>query len=459
CFAAFDAEHVAIVSTMWAYHCQVTFTDNGGTTWTELEQYLPWNQYALCYTDDHSLIAGGTLGMLFNSNDGGYNWNVLNQRQIENSVLDVQFVTNTTGFLLSESYGGGVPGQVLYKTTNGGLNWNPVSESGHVYFLDSLTGFMIQGSYFQKTTDGGNSWQFVTEIENITSNFSDIKFYDQMRGMIAGEEILMCTTDGGLTWQDISPGIHNYNDIEYKTADLVYVTLSDYQNSVILSTPDHGTSWQQINAGEYGNANDLLLLNNDTAFLVCSYPAILRSTDACLTWQPMVINSTEQINYNSISFPDDLNGYVVGSGENYGGNILLKTMDGGLTWNPIESFVTSGLTQVHFFNNDTGLIFGKNGVVLSTSTGGIVSTANVEPPKAEPMLFSPNPFTTELHINNSQYSPSMIVITDVTGRRVLSKTISGESHSIDTSSLKPGIYTITFFENEKRISASKGIRL
>jgi len=459
CLASYDADHVAFISSTWMYHCKITFTDNGGLTWTEQEeQSLHWYHYALCYTDDHSLIAGGTMGKLSNSVDGGYNWSIINQRQIQNDVLDVQFVTNTTGYLLSESYGGGVPIKVLYKTTNGGLNWNWMSNGGHVYFLDSLNGFMISGSYFEKTTDGGNSWQLVSEIEEVEFlDISDMKFYNQMRGMIAAEETLIRTSDGGLTWQDISPGTHNYGEIEYKTADMVFVTLN---NSIILKTPDHGISWQQINVGDFGAANDLLLLNGDTAFLVCSYQGILRSTDACLTWQPMVINSTAQMNYKSISFPDNLNGYVVGKNQNSEGNILLKTMDGGLTWNPIESNTTSGLTRVHFFNKETGLIFGNYGVVLGTTTGGIVSTANINPPiTSAPLLFSPNPFTTEIYINQPLSSNSLLVITDVTGRRVLCKTITDTLHSIDTSQLKPGVYTLTIFEKDKRISTSKGIRL
>lgn len=455
CFAFYDDQHIAMISNTWGYCGNVTLTENGGENWTELYiQTLNWFQYALTYTDDHTLLCGGNMGMLSLSTDGGYTWNPIDGRQIQNDIYDVQFVSNTTGFLLSASYGGGIPGIEFYKTTDGGLNWTRKLNGGIFYFLDSLNGFKIDGEWFESTMNGGDSWELISELPSGLHSVSDMKFYDALHGMVVGEEVAFRTFDGGLTWQEVTPELATFYDIEYKTSDLVYIT---NDNSAVLISPDNGTTWQKIYTGPFGSANDLLLATGDTAFLVCS-KAILKSTDGCITWHE-VYNSTPDMEYMSISFPDRLNGYIVGGHPDFEGCIMLKTTDGGATWYPIFPPVTSPLTCTHFFNNDKGLIFGKYGVSLLTTTGGIVGTSNIPPPEGNTLFISPNPFTGEFMILQPVNGASQLEITDLTGRKVLTQTLNENGTSVNTSTLGKGVYIITLTTKEGHITSVKGIHL
>jgi len=61
-------------------------------------------------------------------------------------------------------------------------------------------------------------------------------------------------------------------------------------------------------------------------------------------------------------------GYAVGHGQF---ESIVKTTNGGETWNTINSKTTSGLNAVYFSDENSGLVFGENGIVLKTTTGGV----------------------------------------------------------------------------------------
>lgn len=74
--------------------------------------------------------------------------------------------------------------------------------------------------------------------------------------------------------------------------------------------------------------NQIYFNSPTTGVVVGEEGLFLQSTDAGRTWQ-QVEDAPANINYNAISFPTPLIGYVSGDGA------LLKTIDGGVTWNLI----------------------------------------------------------------------------------------------------------------------------
>lgn len=69
---------------------------------------------------------------------------------------------------------------------------------------------------------------------------------------------------------------------------------------------------------------------------------------------------------SSVYFPSHDTGYAVGGDS----GTVIKTIDGGITWNSINSGTTNLLLDVYFFNNDTGYATGTSGTIIKTTNGG-----------------------------------------------------------------------------------------
>ena len=84
---------------------------------------------------------------------------------------------------------------------------------------------------------------------------------------------------------------------------------------------------------------------------------------AATTWIP--VKTGVRDNLYSLSFYDDKNGFVVGSG-----GITLRTVDGGLTWQDQESASRFNLFAVQAFGPAAAIAVGELGTILITEDGG-----------------------------------------------------------------------------------------
>jgi hypothetical protein len=202
-------------------------------------------------------------------------------------------------------------------------------------------------------------------------------------------------------------------------------------------------TWIEDSIGNRGAANDLYFIDENTAFIACENNMILKSTDGGETWNETTLNNPNPVEFKAIYFPSSNVGYAVGDGPF---ETILKTTDGGDTWNPINSHTTSGLNCVHFYDDNTGLVFGDNGVVMKTTTGGI--TGFEEPSFSSSDRFMeiyPNPSTDEVNIKINQAllnTTGQLIIYNCKGEKIESLPISAsmESLMISTGTLKSGIY-------------------
>jgi len=95
---------------------------------------------------------------------------------------------------------------------------------------------------------------------------------------------------------------------------------------------------------------------------------ILRTTDGGVSWESQSSGSSNLL--LGVSFTDAATGTIVG-----GGGTILRTTDGGVTWLPQMSGVTTTLTSVMMVSASVGYVVGDLGVILATTDGGEVWTA------------------------------------------------------------------------------------
>jgi hypothetical protein len=131
---------------------------NYDTTWQWHAFTYERELKAVAIVDSFTAFAVGQ-GIVLKTANKGQSWSPLT---IDGDIFtDIQFVNSEAGFILG--YSG-----VIYKTINGGKDWNKIKKRGIIHrgfyndlhFVDTLTGFICgNNGVILKTEDGGNSWQ------------------------------------------------------------------------------------------------------------------------------------------------------------------------------------------------------------------------------------------------------------------------------------------------------------
>ncbi len=114
-------------------------------------------------------------------------------------------------------------------------------------------------------------------------------------------------------------------------------------------------------------------LNVNTCFVGGDKGLIYKTIDGGLTWQT-VQTQFKNSSISDIHFTNQQIGYACGGAQNFSPpdqNIILKTKDGGLTWDSLTSNLVPGylFNKMYFFNDSVGL-FGTYGRILKTRNGG-----------------------------------------------------------------------------------------
>ncbi len=175
-------------------------TTNGGTTWQETQYTNSVNLYYLCFTDINTGYACGQSypNTLKKTTNGGLNWQDITSI---NDFSKFHFINSSNGFLFGNSG--------LFLTTNGGANFNCVlldstMNGFDMNFINENTGYFIKHNYYAntspkiyKTINGGLNWNQSCSVFKNT-RFDFIRFLDATTGLCFGTPgLIIRTTNGG----------------------------------------------------------------------------------------------------------------------------------------------------------------------------------------------------------------------------------------------------------------------
>ncbi|MEK7649196.1 MAG: YCF48-related protein, partial [Patescibacteria group bacterium] len=179
-------------------------SDNGGTSWTSLDQKAKSHLFGVSVVDSKRgiVLAVGEKGTLLRTTNNGKKWSAI-ASQTKNKLNALTFVSKTKGWAVGEK------GTIL-TTTTGGAKWIVVIE-GTQNFLDihsfndttSTTLFIAgeQGLILQ-STDSGASW---TQQQSKTTQTLRGIYVNDKKGFVVGEGgTILATDDNGTTWGDAS---------------------------------------------------------------------------------------------------------------------------------------------------------------------------------------------------------------------------------------------------------------
>ncbi len=351
---------------------------------------------------------------------------------VNDFINDIFFLDSSTGWVVTDGEDNPPDTGYVMKTINGGINWeiqfNIIDKIQAVCFTDNNTGYIAGGtgnSRLFKSTDGGNNWNNI----NFKSfgRYEDLYFINNNTGWICDANSidggLWITTNGGLNWQQQLGATSFPKKLFFLNQDTGWVIC---QNTKLLRTTNAGLNWDQQNDFG-GQINDVFFRNGN---LGCVSGGInYRTTDGGLNW---LVSNDGGV---KLSFANDSIGWA---GNNF--SIIMKTTTGGQTWFRQSSPIFNAFSTDA---KDTNLAWaGGSGIVKTTDGGGPpvgIQQINSEIPSDYKLYQNyPNPFNPVTNIRYSvmpnvkaQMSNIKLIIYDVQGKAIT--TLVNEEQ-------KPGMY-------------------
>jgi len=202
------------------------------------------------------------------------------------------------------------------------------------------------------------------------NNLIDSHFISEQKGWVVGTDgLIMFTEDGGETW-DIQ---HSNDDESFWSIFFI----DDNEGwvvgwSSIYHTTNSGETWEyQNHPSVLGDLTDVFFTNHDTGWIVGTYKIILKTTDGGENWTKIMNTLTGDNCFYSVSFTDELHGCAVGGKmSNSDLGFIMITNDGGLTWNETTPLACNKLNNIFFSDSVTAWTCGYNGELRKTLDGG-----------------------------------------------------------------------------------------
>lgn len=313
--------------------------------------------------------AAGEGGLIYRTDDSGKNWTELPGAVVPNGIVDVHriyFADPRNGWMLGEmrSREGDESQTVMLSTTDGGQIWQQQVMPGVMsfHFINSKVGWATgRNAGVFKTIDGGLHWKRIdsltrmvgqpVEASSFNFGFSDIAFTDADHGWAIGNFYgralthiggLFMTSDGGETWRRLPIVIQTKNNATRFTRGLLH--------SVKFTDVNHG-----LVAGEIEDGDEMFYFT-------------LRTRDGGQMWEQSRVPSRS---IQSTRFLDATYGWTVANasrevpaGAMLYDTVLLRTEDGGKSWEPDYAAQGSHIRSVFFVSPTQGWAVGDNGLIM-----------------------------------------------------------------------------------------------
>ncbi|NUN11001.1 MAG: hypothetical protein HUU54_17630, partial [Ignavibacteriaceae bacterium] len=304
---------------------------------------------------DSLVYAAGENGAFLHSNDYGITWQRKPQG-VEKTFLSIYFADEMTGWL-------GAGGGEMYRTTDGGYNFNVVQTfPGRDIIkikLNGNSGYACSREGELYRTNDGFSTYTVRVITN-TEVISDILIRENGKGVAAGEDGGIYTTaNEGETWVKSA----------YTAQGPLYgVTKIDNNrtavygfNGYLAVSSDEGVNWIAQNVGN-SNLSSVEVTAGGEIVAANVTGEIYISRDAGITWE--VSLSGDDVSYRGMAVSGN---FIFAAGE-YG--VMSASTNNGTDWSYRSTGSRVRLNRIRFIDPDYGFIIGDKGLLLVTSDGG-----------------------------------------------------------------------------------------
>lgn len=304
------------------------------------------------------IVAGTTTGDIFVSQDYGLTWAKTDSLKYngsrpydngDNELTRIAFSDrNPRVGYISVTYVqyGNLPNGGIWKTTDGGYHW-------------SLMGF--QDTSFWAVA----ARKYTNDLDEVYIGGYVEDYANPEKYRVPGWGMVRSTNDDGKTWW-------NYDsEISWWDPSVSLRAVRFYKNKMGYICGDIGTrmfsdtkanTWVQGFNITNQNLNSVFAVKDSIAFQAGNGGVILKTIDGGMKWN--VMNSNHIYDLFSINFPQINKGFACGDN-----GAILFSSDTGATWTRMYSPVNLPLYKMEFLN-DFGIAVGYHGTIIKTSDMG-----------------------------------------------------------------------------------------
>ena len=377
----------------------ILYTEDGGKKWVSQDSGSDhYTLHKVFFIDSKEgwIVGNDTTkdeGIILHIEDGGKKWDKLLLPERKLNIASIFFWDNKTGWFLA--------GNKVFRTADGGKNWEPsdlpvqmpsifsrgMPKIGHgwhgdIFFTDVKNGWVVVGLwYIFSTDDGGKTWKTQFSGENMSYGLGHFFFTSNKKGCVGGSTIFC--TENGLNWKE-RLGVKPMQRQEWKKSFLIELWAGDFINNdtawavgpygLIMKTEDGGKKWEVKTRNIIG----FKFINNKVGW-GDEEGKILYTDDGGDTWKVQV-EMKDLITLRRFFVFNQLEGLAIGymKPKNRDESIyrvrILHTSDGGKTWitqvneSIIPSIEPGG--DFYFINSNNGWFIGAKGIIFYTGDGG-----------------------------------------------------------------------------------------
>jgi photosystem II stability/assembly factor-like uncharacterized protein len=343
---------------------EVFKSTDGGTSWAQANYGMPTGVIISVLKIDpntHTTLYAGTSVGVFKSVDGGTNWNSADEGDADLNILALEiepadprtaYVAESSAGVYKTSDGGG-----FWRSMNTGLPY-PMSidsltispsTAGTLYAVNHLYSSPLPlTSQIYKSTDGGSTWNsFSTGLDTI----NDLYLYDVTVDPLMPAHLYVgsnmggfSSADGGASWTPFSPGMFNNDVSRFVINPAVPSSLFALASDGVYKTTDSGNHWASSNTGfsSFGVLDTLVDPQTPAnLYLRTSWHDLYRSPDHGSTWSQINAGLNSAVNVLAIN---PLDPSIIYAGTKTG---LFKSTNRGDQWimmdNALAGFAVSSL--------------------------------------------------------------------------------------------------------------------
>ena len=337
--------------------------------------------YGVQVLDEKRAVAVGERGLMLFTHDGGETW-----RPRKTSVSETLLAVNIDA---GDGIAVGKSG-IAISTQDAGETWNTIALSaGPFIALAPLSAgqWLVVGTEAIETVRAAPSRAGRSTVEYADATTRDLRALAvRDTAMVVGvgrNGAILSTSNAGRTWTPIAFDAANERSPTFTAARfttegrLVVASTS----GALYVTADGGKRWQRTRAGGAASAVTSIVSTPTAVYAAGAGGTLLRSTDHGDHWEPLAISHGT---FTDLRMTDASRGVILG-----GGNLVLRTDDGGSRWGissdaPVfnDAPKSASAGAVEFFDARQGLKIDSSGALVRTSNAGRTWTPAVVPTRA-----------------------------------------------------------------------------